>query len=101
MPVRRAAKSETGAASTRAAALEEGGLEAVERGVDGVGLVAAAHDVEGDGAHALGVHLLQLAGIVDLVGDLEVTVDLLDAVALLQGSDSGEQFAHRILLAVS
>ena len=68
----------------RAPALEEGGLEPVEGGVHGLGLVAAQDDVEGDGAHALGVHLVELTGVVDLVSRLEVAVHLLGAVARSQ-----------------
>ena len=53
-------------------------------GVNGLGLVAAQDDVEGDGAHALGVHLVELTGVVDLVSRLEVAVHLLGAVARSQ-----------------
>ena len=58
-----------------APALEECGLEPVESRVHGLGLVAAQNDVEGDSAHALGVHLVELA------------VDVLDGVLCARNDD--------------
>jgi len=48
------------------------------------GLGQVVELVEGDGAHALGVHLVELTGVVDLVSRLEVAVHLLGAVARSQ-----------------
>src|SRR5690606_24260764 len=79
--------------------LHERGLEAVERGVDVRGVVAAAHQVEDGVAHVLGGHG-RAGGAVVLVRRarlLEELVDLLDVVPAGPASGPRERVRHTLL----
>src|SRR5699024_6317424 len=79
-----------------AAALHECPFQAVQCGVDGGGVVAAAGEFEGHGAHVLGVHLLG-AALVGAAGTGEELLDL-PAVVATAPPHGREQVLHRLLL---